>query len=158
MTEGYILYKSDYKYQLVEDYKINISIKPDFDIKTEFIDLDTDGNLLIRKAYAWDGPSGPVIDTDENLRGALVHDALYQLMRMGLLHHDGCSKTYRKLADQEFQNICKEDGVSSFRAFIWYRGLRRFGKFAADPKNKKKILRAPLEIEIDNFKSNVVST
>ncbi|KKL45464.1 hypothetical protein LCGC14_2355370, partial [marine sediment metagenome] len=73
MTEGYILYKSDYKYQLVEDYKINISIKPDFDIKTEFIDLDTDGNLLIRKAYAWDGPSGPVIDTDENLRGALVH-------------------------------------------------------------------------------------
>jgi len=153
MTEGYILYKSDYKYQLVEDYKINISIKPDFDIKTEFIDLDTDGNLLIRKAYAWDGPSGPVIDTDENLRGALVHDALYQLMRMGLLNLE----IYRKPADLEFRNICRADGVSAVRAFIWYRGLRRFGKFAADPKNKKVILRAPLEI-VNNFKSNVVST
>ena len=157
MTEGYILYKSDYKYQLVEDYRIKISVKPSFDIETEFIDLDTDGNLRIRKAYSWDGPSGPVIDTDKNLRGALVHDALYQLMRMSLLHYDGRLEPYRKLADLEFRKICRADGVSAVRAFIWYRGLRRFGKFAADPKNKKVILRAPLEI-VNNFKSNVVST
>jgi len=153
-TEGYILYRSGFKHQLAEDYKINGLIKPESNIETEFIDLDIYGLLTIREGYAWDGPSGPVIDTDENLRGSLVHDARYQLMRMDLLD----LKIHRKAADQEFQKICKEDGVSSFRTFIWYRGLRRFGKFAADPKNKKVILRAPLEIEIDNFKSNVVST
>ena len=158
MTEGYILYKGDYKYQLVEDYKIKTSVKPYFGIKTEFIDLDTDGNLQIKKGYSWDGPSGPVIDTSENLRGALVHDALYQLMRMRLLHDDGCFEIYRKLADQEFQSICKADGVSSFRAFIWYRGLRRFAAFAADPDNKKVIRRAPLKLKPNTFKSNVIST
>jgi hypothetical protein len=144
MTEGYILYKSDYKYQLVEDYKIKVSIKPEFDIETDFIVLDIYGNLTIRKGYSWDGPSGPVIDTDKNLRGALVHDALYQLMRMSLLHYDGHLEPYRKLADLEFQSICKEDGVHPIRAFIWYRGLRRFAAFAADPKNKKVVLCAPL--------------
>jgi hypothetical protein len=80
-TKGYIRYRSDYKYQLAEEYKISISIKPKSNIETEFIDLDTDGNLTVKNGYAWDGPSGPVKDTDENMRASLVHDALYQLMR-----------------------------------------------------------------------------
>ncbi len=139
MTERYIKYRSDYKYQLAYDYQFNVSIKPKWNIERYFIDLATDGNLTIRHGYSWDGPSGPVVDTDKNLRGSVVHDALYQLMRMDVLD----LKIHRKAADLEFRNICRADGVSSFRAFIWYRGLRRFGKFAADPKNKKVILRAP---------------
>ena len=59
-TEGYIRYRADYKYQLASDYKISISIKPKSDIKTEFINLDTNGSLFVKKGYAWDGPSGPV--------------------------------------------------------------------------------------------------
>lgn len=74
-TEGYILYRSDYKYQLADDYNINISIKPKTNIETKFIELDTDGNLTVKNGYAWDGPSGLVKDTDENMRASLVHDA-----------------------------------------------------------------------------------
>jgi hypothetical protein len=138
-TTGFIRYKSDYKYQLAEGYKIKISITPRSNIKTDFINLDTTGNLLIKKAYAWDGPSGPVIDTKENLRASLIHDALYQLMR----NEELVTRTHRKAADQIFKDICKKDGVSNFRASAYYKALRRFGKPAASPMNKKKVHRAP---------------
>jgi hypothetical protein len=138
-TKGYIRYRSDYKYQLAESYAISISIKPKSDIKTEFIDLNTDGNLIVKKGYAWDGPSGPVKDTKENMRASLVHDALYQLMRNDKLK----SRTHRKAADQEFKDICKADGVSNLRASVYYKALRKFGKPAASPENKKEIVSAP---------------
>ena len=138
-TEGYIRYRSDYKYQLAEGYTISISIRPKSDIETEFIDLDTDGNLTVKKGYAWDGPSGPVKDTKENMRASLVHDALYQLMRDEKLK----SRTHRKAADQEFKDICKADGVSNLRASVYYKALRKFGKPAASSENKKKVTRAP---------------
>lgn len=139
MTVGYIRYRSDYKYQLASKYQIDIPIFPAEDIETEFIDLTTEGALTVKNKYAWDGPSGPVPDTSENLRASLVHDALYQLMR----HEHLKSRTHRKTADKLFRDICKEDGVSSFWANTWYRGLRRFGKPAASPQNKKKIHKAP---------------
>ena len=139
MTKGYIRYRSEYKYQLASEYKIKISILPANDIVTEFIKLDTGGGLTVKNAYAWDGPSGPVIDTPENMRASLVHDALYQLMRNKELN----ARTHRKTADGLFRDICKEDGVSGFRANVYYKALRKFGKPAASPQNKKKIYRAP---------------
>lgn len=138
-TEGYIKYKADYKYQLANAYKISIPIKPKDKIDTDFIGLDTNGNLLVKKGYAWDGPSGPVIDTEENMRASLVHDALYQLMRMEELS----TYSHRKAADKLFRDICKEDGVSGIRASAYYKALRKFGKPAASPQNKKKVHRAP---------------
>lgn len=138
-TQGYINYRAKYKYQLANDYKQRISIKPKSNITTQFIDLDASGNLLVKSGYAWDGPSGPVIDTEENMRASLVHDALYQLMRNKKLN----SRTHRKAADQLFKDICKEDGTSNFRASAYYEALRKFGKPAANPQNKKKIHRAP---------------
>jgi hypothetical protein len=139
MTRGYIRYRSEYKYQIASEYRIKITIQPTEDIVTDFIELDTDGELKIIKGYAWDGPSGPVIDTPENLRASLVHDALYQLMRNEKLK----SRTYRKTADKIFRDICKQDGVPSITANTYYRALRSFGKPAASPANKKKIHRAP---------------
>ena len=138
-TRKYIRYRGDYKYQLAEGYEIDISIKPKADINTEFIDLSINGRLTVKKGYAWDGPSGPVIDTKENLRASLVHDALYQLMR----NNELVTRTHRKAADQIFKDLCKKDCVSNLRASMYYKALRRFGKPAASPENKKKIKRAP---------------
>ena len=138
-TKGYIKYRSDYKYQLAFDYEISISIIPRSDIKTEFIDLDNHGKMVVKKGYAWDGPSGPVIDTKKNLRASLVHDALYQLMRNKKLK----ARTHRKAAGQIFKDICRKDGVSRFWASRFYKALRRFGKPAASPEKKKKVFRVP---------------
>ena len=138
-TRGYIRYRAKYKYQLANNYKIVIPIQPKFDIETEFIALDTNGNLLVKQGYAWDGPSGPVIDTEKNMRASLVHDALYQLMR----NEELSTKAHRKAADQLFKDLCKEDGVSNFRASAYYKALRKFGRPAASPQNKRIVHRAP---------------
>jgi hypothetical protein len=139
MPKPYIRYRSGYKYQLATRYSLPITIKPKKDIKTEFIKLDTKGKLTIKRGYAWDGPSGPVVDTKENMRASLVHDALYQLMRQKELS----AKAYKDKADKIFKNICIKDGVPKNIASTYYYGLKIGGVPATDPKNKKKIYKAP---------------
>lgn len=134
-----IAYNGGYKYQLKEDYSVIIDIKPTAAIKTPFIKLNTKGRLILSEGYAWDGPSGPTIDTKTFMRGSLVHDALYQLMREGHLnnHH------YRETADRILQKICKEDGMWSVRAWGVYQAVRLFADPAADPAGKRPVTRAP---------------
>jgi len=133
-----IKYKSGYKYQLVESYYTRVDIKILKPISLNYIALGIDGNLLIKKGYCWDGPSGPTIDTKNFMRGSLIHDALYQLMREGLL-----GPAWRRKADKELRKACLEDGMSKIRAWCVYYSVRKFAAFAADPKNKKPVLTAP---------------
>ena len=136
-----IQYKKGYKYQLVEEYAVEIPVKPETDISSpsEFITLTSNGLLTIKKGYAWDGPSGPTIDTRNFMRGSLVHDALYQLMREALLDNE----SMREPADRLLQKMCKEDGMWSIRAWWVYKGLRIGGDPASDPDNKRPITKAP---------------
>lgn len=134
-----IYYKDGYKYQLVKTYTTQINIYPDKNIDTEFIKLTTMGKLTICKYYCWDGPSGPTWDTKSFMRGSLVHDALYQLIRQGYLDLE----QHRELSDKELYRICREDGMSWIRAQWVYRGVRIGGKGAASSENIKKILVAP---------------
>lgn len=130
-----------YKYQLMDDYTIQIDIKPEQDLEFRFLSLSKDGILVIRKAYAWDGPSGPTIDTPNFMRGSLVHDALYQLMRLSALDH----KIHRKRADEILREICIADGMSAFRAWYVYQAVHRFGTKAAAPRSEPevKLITAP---------------
>jgi len=136
-----ITYRGGYKYQLHADYVIDIPVVPKIVIATAYIELDENGMLIIKKGYAWDGPSGPTIDTPSSMRGSLVHDALYQLMRMGRLDHVVC----RPVADKLLHDICLQDGMCHFRAWYFYWGVRRFANFAADPSDKKPLIFAPRE-------------
>jgi len=139
-----ISYKKGYKYQLVQAYSTAIPIRPVNDIETEYIKLSSAGIIIIEKGYAWDGPSGPTIDTLNFMRGSLVHDALYQLMREREIDNDA----YREQADRLLQAMCKEDGMTSIRAWWVYHGVRIGGDPAADPANKKPIVRAPEPCQI----------
>ena len=122
-----ITYRAGYKYQLAQTYTCVIEIRPDAFIRTPFIRLDVDGTLSIIEGYAWDGASGPAIDTANFMRGSLVHDALYQLIRGKQLE----AATHRKAADLILQRICMEDGMSSLRAWWVYQGVRFGGGPAA---------------------------
>lgn len=134
-----IAYNSGYKYQLKEAYALATSIRPGNAIELDYLGLGLDGTLTIRKGYAWDGPSGPTIDTLDFMRGSLVHDALYQLMREG--HLDRTS--FREVADRLLQAICIEDGMPKFRAWVVYQAVHRFGNPASDPANDRPVIRAP---------------
>ncbi len=118
-----------YKYQAVKDYTLEIPIKPVADIVTGFVDLSAAGLLSIKKGYAWDGPSGPTIDTPSFMRGSLVHDALYQLMRLSKLDH----KVHRSAADDLLRSICIEDGMWKIRAKVVHFGVSTFGEKHARP-------------------------
>ncbi|MGH7536144.1 MAG: DUF1353 domain-containing protein, partial [Gemmatimonadales bacterium] len=78
-----IQYRTGYKYQLAADYTVLLAFGPAENIKTEYIcfvrSLQGRGYLTVKEGYAWDGPSGPTVDTKDFMRGSLVHDALYQL-------------------------------------------------------------------------------
>lgn len=134
-----IAYTGGYRYQLKETYTDVIEIKPSSRIDTDYIKLDIDGKLTIMKGYAWDGPSGPTIDILNFMRGSLVHDALYQLMRENHLDHN----SHREAADRILQRICKEDGMWSLRAWWVYQGVRLFAHYPSDPASKRPLTRAP---------------
>jgi len=114
-----------YKYVLCDVYHVVLPIW--------IPDVDTGGfvrvqrrRLSIRDGYAWDGPSGPAIDTRNTMRASLVHDALYQLLRAGKL-----APSFRKVADKIYRQHLIEDGVSRVRAGWQYAALRLFGGRAA---------------------------
>lgn len=139
MADDRIVYKGGYKYQLAETYEVDVAVHPPEDIKTDYIELNNSGHLVIKNGYAWDGPSGPTFDTRDFMRGSLVHDALYQLMRMDLLS----GELHRNRADKELKRLCLEDGMSSIRAWWVYQGVKHFAAKAANKKNAKTVRYAP---------------
>jgi len=118
-----IRYRRGYKYQLVNDYRVQTEIMPGFDVETEFVELDMSGVLTIRHGYAWDGPSGPAFDTVNFMRGSLVHDALAGLMRDIYISRD----TWFTPTNRELQKICIEDGMWRVRAWWVFIGVQYLG-------------------------------
>jgi len=129
-------------YQKVGGYKthrlfvVNTGLHPKETIRTRFITLFTSGLMFIEPGYAWDGASGPTIDTKSSIRASLVHDALYQLIRQGLL-----PLSERAAIDRLFHRILKEDKMWKWRAYAWYRAVRRLGWLAV--RKPRKVYTAP---------------
>jgi hypothetical protein len=138
LSQDKIKYRSGYKHQLFEDYEVQTDIFPPVDIYTKHINLTTEGLLFIKQGYAWDGASGPTFDTKSSMRGSLVHDALYQLMRMGLL-----AFMWRYVIDKLLQTICVEDGMYRWRAWAWFKAVRWAAGSFALPENKREVHEAP---------------
>lgn len=138
---AHITYRDGYKHQLTEDYIIDTGIKPAGLVVTRFLVLSLDGRLTVLKGYAWDGPSGPTFDSPSFMRGSLVHDALYQLMRDEYLDHDIC----RESADRLLQKLCLEDRMNPLRAKWVYEAVRTYGEPSADPARRRPVVMAPGE-------------
>lgn len=118
--------KGNYKYQVKEDFTLQTGVYGKR-VSHQFFELFTDGLLLIRKGYAWNGVTG-FFDLDSLMRGSCGHDVLFQCMNEGWLSHDdafhqanadlrrwaiedGC---WRWLANRVFNAV--EDLGSSFAA------------------------------------------
>ena len=125
-----LTYKAGYKYQVVEDFHYNVDIKG-FEVKLDgFLSLTRDGVLTVHAGYAWDGASGPAINTVNFRRGSLIHDALYQL-----IENDKIPFSYRKRADDVLIEICKEDGMSTARCWWVKLAVNTFGIRAIESHN-----------------------
>ncbi len=133
-----MLYCKGFKYQLKQDILISTGITISDEILDSFITLGVNGELSIRKGYAWDGASGPTIDGEKNMVPSIVHDALYELMRKCLLHI-----RFRKQVDKLFYKMCLDRGMNKYRAKVYFWAVRRFGKFTSRSQDKRKVLYAP---------------
>jgi len=116
-----VRYRTGYKYSLWDTYRIRVRIRG-YTVRHRLFELDADGLLTIFEDYPWDGASGPTIDTQSSIRGSLVHDALYEMIRLELL-----PQSARALADEEMRDICKADGMWPWRANLWFDMVRRLG-------------------------------
>jgi hypothetical protein len=114
--------KSTYKYTLYEGVLFETGIRVDRSFDIGPLKMQLGGTLVISAGYSWDGPSGPTIDTKTFMRGSLIHDAIYQLIREGAL-----TLMDRKRADDLLKEICLEDGMARFRAWYVYKIVREFG-------------------------------
>ena len=131
-------YTSGCKYQLHSDMAVFIPELVKYGkLSVDFI-LLSEGRLTLLKGFAWDGASGPTIDTKSSMRGSAVHDALYKLIRQELLPPE-----VKELADDIFECICVGDGMWVWRAGAWRKAVGGLADAAADPKNKKKVFSAP---------------
>ena len=102
-----------------------------------WVELDSSGVLMIRAGYAWDGASGPTVDSKSSMRASLVHDALYQLLRAGKL-----SPEARAAADKMLEDLCVADGMWRWRARLWWAAVRKWAGYAAK-RRAEAVLVAP---------------
>ncbi|MCR9141422.1 MAG: hypothetical protein NXI24_04160 [bacterium] len=131
-----------YKYQLMADYEVDTGLKragaETARVPGDYVTLTVDGLMRIKQGYAWDGPSGPTFDTKNFMRGSLVHDAFYQLIRERQL-----SESDRAFSDRLLRDHCREDGMSAIRAFYVWKAVAWFGKSSAKPEPPAPIEFAP---------------
>jgi hypothetical protein len=129
---GPICYCSGYKYQLQSSWWI---ITPLNGLSAEipnYIKLEPSGKLTIFAGYAWDGASA-AFDTRDFMRGSLVHDALYQLMREGLIN-----SSHRPVADMLLYDLCREDEMSWWRSQYVLWAVKKFALRAAERRDRVK--------------------
>lgn len=132
-----MLFYTKYNYKFKVEKSLTIKLPFTFNNFTHpYIKL-INGNLTINIGYAWDGASGPVIDTKNTLIASLVHDALYQAMRLNLIPNNEAT---RKLADKTFYSILKDNGVFAIRRSVWYFAVRVFGRFFYKKKQGNDVI------------------
>jgi hypothetical protein len=128
-----------WKYKLAEPYKIETYFEIYESIDVPYIKLNKErGELIIMPGYAWDGPSGPTPDFKSTMRGSLIHDALYQLMRMSKLHI-----SFRLMADNLFMHCLVADGMPKWLAKVYWWVVRTFADGRATPQ-----IETPLHMKI----------
>ena len=131
-----LAYKAGYKYQVVDPFSYDTRIRG-FEVELDgFISMTRDGTITVHSGYAWDGASGPAINTVNFRRGSLIHDALYQL-----IENDKIPLSYRRHADDILIEICKEDGMSAIRCWWVKLAVNTFGIRALEFSNP--VLLAP---------------
>lgn len=123
-------YQDGYKGQVKRTLRIQTPIRPNKDIKTDFIEMTMGGILTIIKGYAYDFASGPTLDWPEWIKAAaLPHDCICQLHREGYLNDE-----QRREGDEWFKRILKANGMFLPRREIWYRGVRIGSGMKEGPK------------------------
>jgi len=131
-------YTEGIKYRLDEDLEVKLDLKGEF-FSGFWMELRTNGIILLKRGYVWDGASGIALDSKYTQEASAVHDALYRLIRKGVIN-----KNRRKEIDKEFLRLLLKaiDKMETYtlwdkikksaliaRSHAWYYAVRIFGRF-----------------------------
>jgi len=123
--------KVQYKYYLEETIEVQTSLRPvQSAIVPGYIFLGLDGKMIIYRRYAWDGATGGV-NFKGNRLAVLVHDAIYQLIREGLI-----GKSLKDQSDKDLRDMMIAEGSWKFVANFFYFCVSKFGNAFATKKKK----------------------
>ena len=138
MNTSVIKYKAGYKYQL----QMHVCVEGMTQLSNrhwqkyaQFLYLLGD-KLYINKGYAWDGPSGGCPDFKSFMKPSLVHDALYQIIRLGGLEQESA----KPFADKLFLQMLKDEGVSWVTRHIAYQAVKIFGGGHLKPHHRRPVI------------------
>ena len=106
--------------------------------KTEFVELFKSGWVCVQAGWAWDGASGPTIDTKSSIRASLAHDLGAMLMRQEILPRELWFQNDRML-----ERLCLEDGMWGWRAKAWRKFLSLVKGAYGRPEKKRVVHVAP---------------
>lgn len=138
MIGGKLKYKEGYKFQTVDDYTVFVGITPPKALVFKWAILSENGWLTIIHDYAWNGMSGIPLNIKSSIRGVLLHDACYQMIRLGYLE-----PKWKDVADQVLYNCCVEDGMLKLLAKAILKAVETFGHPATTPAQEPPVLEAP---------------
>ena len=131
-----VFYRKGFKYQLTQVCIFQSSVYPPRNIITPFYEIHSNGIIIAKIGYAYDGASGPTFDSRCSMRPALGHDVVYQAMREGLLDWH-----FKTAIDDNFYEWLIEDGMWKWRAQRWYDAVSKFG--GTEKENPYKEFSAP---------------
>ena len=117
-----LVYRKGFKYQVKRFLMQTPFIGYSWD--TNYYSMDEDGMLEIKDLYAYDGPSGPALDTEDTMIPSLGHDALCQAMNEGLLPRE-CHKA----VDEFFKLTGWRAGMLKLWRAYFYLAVRLNAKF-----------------------------
>jgi hypothetical protein len=115
-----------YKYELTSSIRVALKhFVPGIQVEVPggWAGLDN-GDLWIASGYAWDGASGPALDTVSILRASLVHDVIYQLIAEKRIPY----VPWKDFADKEFKKLTGEDNMGRMRRWYTHLAVKMFGK------------------------------
>lgn len=134
-----------YKYELLEDYEIELDHRFAA-LKSEYVTCTVTKNsstLKISRGYRWDGASGPAVDTMNWAMPSLVHDAMYQVIRLlvkqGRFDVLRCRREglkplnmykLRRQADDQMLTLLRVVEMGRCRRWYSWLGVRLGGWFA----------------------------
>lgn len=132
-----------YRFVTREQFGLDTGIvRPgEMEVGTDYIRLQPGGLLIIAAGFLWDGASGPIKQTPDVIRGSLVHDALYALMRRRLL-----PQSWRARADDLLREMCIVDGMPRWQADMVHAAVSARGSVYAAPEEPKPVLVAPVPV------------
>ena len=110
---------NNWKYRLLQPALIAIETKLETEtvISHAYFTITPYG-VWLNAGYAWDGASGPVIQTESTKVPSAVHDALCQSIDLSLL-----PESYRKTADRIYYTLCQRYNMHPIRAWYQYTAL-----------------------------------